>query len=131
MVAQAAQNMEQAEELSPKPNPLPPIPTTPPEAVTSNALAVVPTVKPLGGYMFKQGPKDNVMKRRWHKRWFFQRNMKLFYYKAKGDDIEKGFIDMELCRNIVTIDTAYVIEVSWRADHRRLRFAFVAWSLTS
>lgn len=72
----------------------------------------------LAGYMFKQGPKENLMKRRWHKRWFYQRKHKLFYYKCKGDQLEKGCIDMELCTDFRKIDSALVLEVSPRPRAR-------------
>ena len=49
--------------------------------------------KELQGFLFKQGPRENLMKRRWKKRWFRQRGYTLSYYRNAETDVERGKID--------------------------------------
>ncbi|KAM9965075.1 hypothetical protein ACTFIW_004876 [Dictyostelium discoideum] len=78
------------------------------ESTTRNRQASqqeLPKPPILSGYLKKQGDKGLV--RSFKKRWFLQRDTKLFYYEKEGDSEPYGFVNLPEMINVKTVDSGF------------------------
>ncbi|KAN0015369.1 hypothetical protein ACTFIU_008100 [Dictyostelium citrinum] len=85
------------------------------ESTTRNRQASqqeLPKPPILSGYLKKQGDKGLV--RAFKKRWFQQRDTKLFYYEKEGDSEPYGFVNLPEMINVKTVDSGFELATPTR-----------------
>ncbi|GAM21414.1 hypothetical protein SAMD00019534_045890 [Acytostelium subglobosum LB1] len=67
---------------------------------------------PLQGYLRKQGEKGLI--KAYKKRWFIQKDSKLFYYEKEGDTQPYGYINLLDMLSVRTIDSGFELATTGR-----------------